>query len=184
MMQKTSLLFLSLILSACASNPFLDAYNTINPSSATINSYKEIKLIETTDLKNRVLEYKEKGYMILGVAHLTGEWKNRTYALKAAKEKGANLVILSSHFTGAQKHSYVAAIPQTQTTYHQGNIQTSSYTTGHIGGYNGINYSATTTGNASYSGTSTTIGTSYFQASYETALFDQTAIFLFKSERI
>lgn len=171
------ILLLPLLLTACSSNPFLDSYNTISVHTP-LQRPQHVKLIETTNIKERVLEYKNKGYIVLGAAHLAGEWKPRTWAIKAAKEKGATLVILSSQFSGTREHSYVTAVPQVQTTYHTGSVNASTYTTGRVGGYNGVNYNASTLGHASYSGTSTTIGTSYFQSSYETVLFDQTAVFL------
>ena len=75
-------------------------------------------------------------------------------------------------------------MPTTQTTYHQGNINTSSYTYGNVRGYGGGSYTANTMGHTYYSGTSTTIGTNYFQSSYDTALYEQVAVFLAPKEEV
>ncbi len=168
----------------CASNPFMDSYNDIKLSGVKIRNPKEVKLIETTDMKNRVLEYKNRGYCVVGVSHFSGEWVARANAIKVARKKGANLVILSAHFTGTQTNTYVTAMPTTQTTYHQGNINTSSYTYGNVRGYGGGSYTANTMGHTYYSGTSTTIGTNYFQSSYDTALYEQVAVFLAPKEEV
>ena len=148
----------------CATNQFKDNYND---EGLTIlkNHPKQVQVIETTNLQDRVLKYARKGYVVVGSSHFEGEWEGRLKAKKWAETIGATLVIVSSQQTGTQEHQYTLAVPQINTTYHQGTINTTGY-------------------NTAYSGTSTSVSTSFVPGSYKTTIFEQLAIFMIPREYV
>jgi|GEM_PF-5826782 len=187
-----------IMICGCATNQFKDNFND-EGLTLTLKKPKEVKLIETTNLQGKVLQYADMGYVVVGSSHFEGDWEGRTKAIKWAKKVGANLVIIGSQQTGTQEHHYTLAIPQVNTTYHQGSINTtgyhsgtfnsSAYAYGNVGGtrfnanaYGSGSYYGTSSYNTNYSGTSTSYSTSFVSGSYETAVFEQLAVFMVPRE--
>ena len=189
-----------MVFCGCATNQFKDNYN-----DEGLNIIKKIhvkaKIIETTNLQERVLQYADQGYVVWVSSHLGGEWEARIKAKKWAEKIGAPLVIIGSQQTGTQEHQYTLAVPQVNTTYHQGSINTtgyhsgtmnsSAYTYGNIGNsnfsartYGSGSYSGMSSYNTTYSGTSTSVSTSFVSGAYETAVFDQLAVFMIPKEQV
>lgn len=184
----------------CATNQFKDNYND-EGLNVLKKSHVNAKIIETTNLQERVLQYAAQGFVVLGSSHFEGEWEARMKAKKWAEKIGASLVIIGSQQTGTQEHRYTLAIPQVNTAYHQGTMNTtgfhsgtmnaSAYTYGNIGGsnfssrtYGAGSYSGMSSYNTTYSGTSTSISTSFVSGSYETAVFEQLAVFMIPKEQV
>ena len=182
------------ILYGCATNQFKDNFND-EGLTVTLKNPKQVQIIETTNLQGKVLQYADMGYVVIGSSHFEGDWEARTKAIKWAKKVGSNLVIIGSQQTGTQEHHYTLAIPQVNTTYHQGSINTtgyhsgtinsSAYAYGNVGNtrfnarsYGSGSYYGTSSYNTSYSGTSTSYSTSFVSGSYETAVFEQLAVFM------
>lgn len=199
-MKKTFILLVTVIISGCTTNQFKENYND-EGLNLLKKSPKKVQLIETTNLQGKVLQYADKGYMVLGSSHFESEWEGRTKALSWAKKIGATLVIIGSQQVGTQEHQYTLAIPQVNTTYHQGTINTteynsgivnsSVYTSGRVGNtnfnansYASGSYYGTSTYNTTYSGTSTSVSTSFISGSYKTAVFEQLAVFMIPREYV
>ena len=200
-MKKICLLLSFLtIFYGCATNQFKDNYND-EGLKISRHHPTQIQIIETTDFQNKVLQYVHKGYVMIGSSHFEGEWEARMKAKKWAKKLGATLIIIGSQQTGTQDHQYVLAIPQINTTYHQGTIHTTgyqsgtmnttAYTYGNIGNsnfnartYGNGSYSGMSSYNTSYSGTSTSVSTSFISGSYKTAVFEQLAVFMIPKQYV
>lgn len=193
-MKKLSLLLFAIIFYGCATNQFEDNFND-EGLTITLKNPKDVRVIETTNLQDKVLQYADMGYVVVGSSHFEGDWEGRTKAIKLAKKIGANLVIITSQQTGDQERHYTLAIPQVSTTYHQGSINTtgyhsgtvntSGYAYGNVGGthfnanaYGSGSYYGTSSYHTNYSGTSTSYSTSFVSGSYKTAVFEQLAIFM------
>ena len=176
--------FILLFLTGCSTtNNFSDFYNDegLSPSEyISLKKDENVLVIETGELSKRLNEYAKKGYVVIGSSHFKGQWCPRSMAIDVAKEKGATVVILSSIHLDDVEYTYAIPVQQSHTVYHQGNMSSTGYTSGNIGGYNGINYSAVTNQYASFSGTSTYYTTSYFTNSYIVGYFEQIAFFLAK----
>ncbi len=111
-MRKYLILSLMLI-TACSSNAFLDFYNEeLSVSKDLIKCETEhVRIVETSDLKNKVKKYKNKEYSVIGFTIFKGEWQARSLAIDAAKEKNACLVVIESSLSGTEERNYVSAIP-------------------------------------------------------------------------
>ena len=186
-MLKLSLSLTILFVMGCSStNNFLDFYNDEGLDESEyqkIQPNEDVLVIETSNLEKKLDEYYKKDYVVIGFSHFKGQWCPRSMAIDTAKEKGASVIIVSSIHLEDVEYSYAIPISVPHTTYHQGHISSSSYTSGHISGINGvrgIDYNSTTTGYASFSGTSTYYTTSYITDSYTVGYFEQIAFFLAK----
>ena len=181
-----ALLIISFMNGCTQANYFSEFYNDEGLEEnefQKVNSSENVLIIETTDLDKKLNEYYKKGYVTIGFSHFKALWCPRTLAIDTAKEKGASIVVISSNHLQDMQHSYAIPISVPHTTYHQGQISSSSYTSGHIRGINGtqgVNYNETTTEHASFSGTSTTYTTEYIRGSYTVSYFEQIAFFLAK----
>lgn len=183
---KLCLLFIiSLTLGCSQVNNFLEYYNDDGldvTEYIPLKANEEIEIIETMSLDERVKEYLDKGYIVLGNSYFQAQWCPRSLAIDTAKIKGASVVIISSRHLGDENRTYAIPYTQAHTTYHQGNINSSSSTRGSIyNNYgNSLNFNATTNGQAFYSGTSTYYTTDYITGSYTLSYYEQLAVFLAK----
>lgn len=178
-MKKFYVFFFILFLSGCQTNNFKDYYvdENINLSPSPLsNSDDPVKVIETSILEKTLTKYKEKGYAVIGTSFFEGLWCPRAFAIELAKEKKAQIVIIESIPTKEEKINYTVAVPQTNTTYHHGNISTKGNYDGYISGYG--SYSGNTSSNATYTGYSTSTSWNYHERSYSVVYFFQKAFFL------
>ena len=136
---------------------------TIKPESL-FPKYKDDSEFELYCAVNESIDHLEKqGYIVLGTSSFSSEYEPFSKAIQTAKEKGATVVILNSDVSGTRTKTNTVAIPQTNTTYHHG----------YVNSWNSP-YSA------SYSGVSTTHSTQYYSYNYNVTVFNQVAYFLAK----
>ena len=188
--KKRFIVFLFLfIVVGCSTNKFTFYYNSEGLSKNDYIPLKEnerILLIETHNLEQKLNEYKNKGYVLIGSSVFEGVWYPQYHALKTAKEKGASVILLFSVHQGDVKQQYVIPYQRANTVYHHGNISSNYYTSGSVNAYDGMNYlgranyNSSTYGSSTYSGTSTYYTTEYLHGSYKTSYYKQTALFLAK----
>ena len=198
-MKKIIILLIITFFCGCATNQFRENYNDEGLIIKQHN--EEVKIIETTNLEGRVIFYANMGFVVVGSSHFEGEWEGRLKAVEMSQEIGATIVIITAKQTGSREQQYTLVVPQVNTTYHTGTINTtgyhygnfnsSSYTTGNIGGtnfnattYGNGSYSGTSSYNTTYSGTSTSISNSFISGSYEIGIFEQLAVFMAPKELI
>lgn len=184
-MSKVYVVLLIVLLTGCSQvNNFLEYYNDENLDITEYIPLKEkenVEVIETMSLDERVKEYIDKGYIILGNSYFQAQWCPRALAVDTAKIKGASVVIISSRHIGDENRTYAIPYTQQHTTYHQGSVNTYSQTRGSISNsYSNLNFNATTNGYGSYSGTSTYYTTDYITNSYTVSYYEQIAVFLAK----
>lgn len=159
-MKKSLFIILGLLLTGCQTNYFENFYNDeeLEPNEYVARRWLEdVKVIDTYDLHGTLEKYQKDGYVVLGTSAFAGLWCSRSLAVETAKEKGATLVIIGVEPLGEQTATYQIAIPQANTTFHQGTVSGDSHTRGSITTNTGnwANYTSTTTGSATYTGTST-----------------------------
>lgn len=154
--------FLCLFLcTGCSSNSFLDYYNDeqIPLESIVPCNIKDIRLIETTELEEKIKKYEKQGFVVLGFSEFESDWIPRYRAIEFAKEKKACLVILSSVLTKTEIREFTMPIPQTSYSYSSGKI-----------------------GNIDFRGNTTSVSTSYVNQRYNASIFKQRAVFLGKKK--
>ena len=176
------IILILLFLTSCQSNKFLHYYNEETRLSY-IPRNKSITLIQTNILDKKLEEYKKMGYKLLGYSVFNGYYQPKFLALKVAKKVGATVVLFEDFITNEEEVIYYVPYTKTNTVYHQGNFNTTTYTNGSIGNFNTTNYyNSTTYGTTFYNGTSTYQTTEFIENSYRTFLYKQTALFLTKMD--
>ena len=189
------------ILCGCATNPWKEFYND-EGLVVTKDPHIQVRIEETSNLRDRVAYYLSQGYVVIGSSHFESEWVPRSKALKVAQQNGATLVVVGHQPTGTRQHNYTLAIPQTHTIYHQGQINSYTNTNSHTDVYArgniygsrsgsawfnanaNVNTNTDTYTNTSYQGTSTYQTMQFVNGSYQTAIFEQLAVFMVPKEKI
>lgn len=167
-MKLASIIFLSLVLIGCAKsgykefynpNPYVDAQTSSNLE--LLGSNEEPKVYVTDNFERDIQILNAKRYVVIGQSAFNGGYEDKQNVLAQAKSVGATLVLISSEYTNTETSTKALFIPNNQTTYHSGSINS--------GGSYG-----------SYSGTSTTYGSSAVPYTTHQRRYDQTAVFLVK----
>jgi hypothetical protein len=127
-----------------------------------IVSTDEPKLIQGSNVENDGIRMLEDGYLLIGVSSFNAANVNQKSAIEQAKKVHADTVIVYSQYTNTVSGSMPVTVPNTQTTYHSGNIY------GSRGGF------------ANYSGTSTTYGTQTTYVTYSIMRYDYLATYWVK----
>jgi len=120
------------------------------------------KLIQGSNIENDETRMLEDGYSLIGVSSFNAANVNQNSATEQAKKVHADTVIVYSQYTETVSGSMPLTVPNTQTTYHSGNIYGSG------GGF------------ANYSGTSTTYGTQTTYVPYNIRRYDYLATYWVK----
>lgn len=159
----------SILLVGCASNPYRDFYeaNTFSPEDeATFEFLKENQepiLVEGN--KDTLEEALSNGYNVLGTSSFNGPTSSKDAIISQAKHVKATHVIFNSEYTDTESGTYAIAMPDYKT----------SNTYGTVYGNNG-NWET-------YSGTTTTQGTTWIPKSYNVRRYNQSAAFLVHSNK-
>lgn len=149
------------VLTACSSSNHYKAYYTDYGNNIATKQNAEVipDLVDTFDIKGKVIQYEKQGYVVLGVSNFDGEWEARTKAIDFAKSIGATLVITQSNLTRRFTQNYSITVPTVNTSYHSGTI-----------------YSAN--GYSNYSGTSRSYGSQQFNGAFTLGQYEQEAVFM------
>lgn len=163
------LLPLLFIFSSCA-NPYSNFYTDrtggvdILENPNIIVPTDKPNLIQGSNIKNDGMRMLENGYLLIGESSFNAGNVNQNMAIEHAKKVHADTVIVYSQYTNTLSGSMPLTVPNTQTSYHSGNIYGSG------GGF------------ANYSGSSTTYGTSTTYMPYHVRRYDYYATFWIKAK--
>ncbi|WIM04713.1 MAG: PDZ domain-containing protein [Candidatus Nitricoxidivorans perseverans] len=121
---KASILFLSLLLAACA-NPYSQFYRGIPDARVRpgyIATTEEVKIYSTSDFGRDRKALMQKGYMPVGDSSFNAGANTVTEAQlrEQASKIGAHLVLVSSKFTHAVSGAIPLTLPDTTTSYSSG----------------------------------------------------------------
>ena len=170
-MSKTRYLlaFFVIILAGCASSgyeqfyhPFVDAQTL--PDIRLLGQNEEPKVLVSDKLDRDIYILRSKGYFAIGESSFNGGYESIDNAAEQAKKIGATVVLINSKYTNTASTTSTLLVPNSQTTYHSGNIYGS-------GGY------------GSYSGTSTTYGTTTVPMTTYQRRYDQVAVYFVQSTK-
>lgn len=168
---KKLLLFAAavLILNGCVASgyqKFYKSYIDINaiPDIETLQPGEEPQVFGTNDFERDINILRSKRYIVIGFSSFNGGYEDIKNAVAQAKRIGATLILTKSEYTNTQTTNSALFLPNTQTTYHSGNV------------YSGSAY-------GSYSGTSTSYGSTIVPYTTNQRRFDQAAAFLVKSNQ-
>jgi len=125
-------------------------------------------LLYTSDNIDRDIDrLMSKHYVVIGYSSFNGGYEDQDAIITQAKSVGATVVLSNSKFTNTATTTSMLVLPNNQTTYHSGYVSSRSL------GYGNLN--------STYSGTSTTYGTTSVPVTSSQNRYDQTAIYLIRS---
>lgn len=163
------LLPLFFIFSGCT-NPYSSSYTNLTKWVDTLSNPSVIvptgkaNLIQGSNLENDNTRMLENGYLLLGISSFNAGTTSQNLAIQHAKKIHARTIIVYSQYTNTLSGSMPLTVPDTQTSYHSGNIYGSG------GGF------------ANYSGSSTTYGTRTTYMPYHVRRYDYYATFWIKAK--
>lgn len=129
----------------------------------------ETPRVFTTDNMDRDFRVAmSKGFLPIGESLFNGMLEPESAVIQQARDVGAVLVLVKTQYTDTQTVTTPLVLPNNQTTYSSGTAY----------GTYGRN-----TGSASYSGTTTTYGSTVVPMTYQQRRFDQGAVFFIKDLR-
>ena len=168
-MKKYLLLSIAIFLQGCAQSGYKQFYKSyVDPRTApefeVIGENELPKLYGSGDFDSDIKALRAKRYVVVGVSSFNGGYEDTKNALTQAKRIGATVVLVNSEYTGTQTSTAPLFLPSNQTTYHSGIISGG----GVYGGYNG---------------TSTTYGTTVVPITTQQRRYEQTAVYLVKSNK-
>lgn len=162
---KQIIISLSLLFLIGCSNPYSQSYQDVpeglemaeHLESTTFDN--EPMLIEGTDIEGDILLLREEGYILIGVSNFNAGKIDQNLAIEQGKIVCADLIYTYKEYTNTITNIVPITTPETETTYHSGNVYGSGF------------------GSASYSGTSTTYGTKTTYHSYNINKYDYLATY-------
>ncbi len=163
------LLPLLFIFSSCA-NPYSNFYTDLTGGVDILENPNIIvptdkpNLIQGSNIENDGIRMLENGYLLIGESSFNAGNAHQNMAIEHAKKVHADTVIVYSQYTNTLSGSMPLTVPNTQTSYHSGNIYGSG------GGF------------ANYSGSSTTYGTSTTYMPYHIRRYGYYATFWIKAK--
>lgn len=164
------LTFLIILLSGCY-NAYQQFYKPYVSNSALteVDFLKEgqepqIFEISIEDFEKQVRAFRAKDYIPIGYSAFNWTIQDKTLAIAQAKSIKATIVLVGSQYTNTQQNTAILPMSNSSTTNTSGNVY-------------GVGISGT------YSGTSTTSGTSYVPMTFSQRRYDQVAVYLVKSTK-
>lgn len=139
--------------------------NISHPRVLVTNEEPEILRIDQASVEASMNQLSENGYMQIGYSSFNSAEANDNNLIAFAKKIKATKVLLYKNYTNTMSGSMPLTLPNTQTSYHSGNVN--AY------GYGGSSF-------GSYSGTSTTYGTQTTYIPYNTRRYDHGAAYFVK----
>ena len=167
-MIRIIILLISLLLTGCVSGyqhfyiPYVDAKSL--PDVELLGKDDEPNMYGTDNFDRDIKILASKRYILVGHSSFNGTYESENNAKAQARRIGATVILVKSEYTNTQTTTTPLFLPNTTTTYHSGTV----YGGGVYGGY---------------SGTSTTYGSSVVPITTSQRMYDQTAVFLVKSNQ-
>lgn len=155
---------LTLLICGCTTSGYQQFYSQYSdpysdPNIEGLPQDQEPQLYGTNDFRRDIRLLQAKKYVVVGESSFNGAYEDTKNALAQAKRVGASIVLVKSEYTDTQTSTSALFVPNTQTTYHSGNLYSSSYS-------------------ANYSGTSVSHGTSVVPYTTHQRRYDQNAVYL------
>ena len=170
-MSKSSILFLILVklfLTGCVKNGYVEFYKPTKEvktgETFQPNPNLEIYGSSRENFDADIHETFKRNYWMIGSASFWASYDRAHDVKEAAMKKGADLVLYSETYRNTSTANTSLSVPDTQTSYHSGNV-----------------YTPNTYG--SYSGTTTTYGTKEIPISITHHYYDFEAYFFKKKDR-
>lgn len=154
----------ALILTGCAlPSTHQKFYQSIqNPNDAKfvrLPPKQEAKIYRVENLESEIQVYLSKNYVVVGQSSFNGEYEEERRIQTFAQENGISVVLVKAKHTETTTSTVPILMPNTTTEYQSGNV----YGAGGIG---------------TYSGTSTSYGTTVIPYTVTQRRYDQTAVYL------
>lgn len=181
---RVSIIILALgILSGCAQSgytkfyqPYFDAKAI--PDTELLTPDQEPEVFGTDNFDRDIKTLRAKRYLVVGYSSFNGGYEDTKNAARQAKRIGATVVLVNSQYTNTQTTTSTLFLPDNKTIYHSGSANSN---TSYNSAYSG--YLGTSSTNAYYSGTSTTYGTKAIPITSNQRRYDQSAVYLVKSNQ-
>jgi serine protease Do len=142
--------------------PYFDARN--EPNIEKFKENEEPKIFRTQNFDKDIKSLASKRFIAIGHSSFNSAYEDKFKLKSFAKELGATLVLLNTEYTRTQTAVIPMYMPNSSTSFHLGTI-----------------YSGGATG--SYSGTSTSYGSTMIPMVTSQQRYDQTTFYFFKSTR-
>ena len=142
-------------LCSCSGNKFIEYYEPVTSVSGHVFSKKKPAVIETTRDAERIKSFTDKGYIVIGQAVFQGKWEPRYLAVKAARQNGADVVVITSKQTDERTKNAIVPVVQPNVSFSSGNV-----------------------GRQSFQGTSVGVSTGHVNLQYVEKIYKQKAYFL------
>lgn len=161
-----------LFLSACSGNKFIEYYESLaavstdtfsnadvvrhtagrrnRHSNVNVLPKKQVIVTETTEYPERI-----KGYIVIGQSVFQGTWEPRYLAVQAARQYGADVVVIISKQEGELIKNGVVPMAQPNVAFYSGNV-----------------------GGQSFHGSAAGVSTGYVNYQYKEKIYKQRASFL------
>ncbi|MEO1901475.1 MAG: PDZ domain-containing protein [Alcanivorax sp.] len=157
------------MVAGCASSGYSQFYKphvdaSTLPDVELLGPEEEPEVYTSDDLAEDIYTLRSKRYIAVGYSSFNGSKEDVKKAANQAKNIGATVVLVKSKYTGTQANTSALYVPNTQTTYHSGTV------------YGGGAY-------GSYSGTSTTYGTTVIPYTSHQRRYDQVAVYFVRSTK-
>ena len=164
---RFGLLLLVLVIVACAQSGYKTFYKqvvdvTTLPSVELLQPADAPQVLESDDIGRDIKILRSKHYVVIGHSSFNGGYEDVKNAVLQARRVGATVVLVGAEYTNTQTSTSTLLVPNTQTTYHSGSV--------YGGGSHG-----------SYSGTSTSHGTTSVPITTSQRRYDQEAVFFAKA---
>ena len=156
------LLLILVFLSGCQGNKYEEYYSAILDKSDYISTDEAAKLIEVADASQISVFESNDDYVLIGTSAFKDLWVPRIYSIECAKKYGASLVLVSYQKGETKEGQVIMNVPTSQTTYHHGTVY----------GRHGRH--------VSFSGSSTTYGSTPVAINYQNTYYQQQAYFFGK----
>jgi len=161
-------LLLSIVVVGCATSGYQQYYKAFlaqDPSDLEfLADSASPKIYLSDDLARDIRIMQSKGFVGVGSSSFNGQIGSEKQIEDQARRVKATMVLVNSKYTGTLTQTVPLFLPDVSTTYSHGSV----YGTGGYG---------------TYSGTSTTYGSTVVPMTTQQQRYDQTAVFLVKSKR-
>ncbi len=150
------------ILAGCASTHEKFYQQFTNPNDQEflrLAANEEVKLVKVEDVRQGINEYASRNYAVIGQSAFNGGYEDERKIRDLAKKIGAPVVLVNIKYTNTNTATVPLTMPSSSKTYNSGMLS----------GYGGF---------GTYSGTSTTYGSTVIPFTTSQQRYDQVAVYL------
>lgn len=152
---KPKFFILLLFLCSCSGNKFIEYYEPVTAVSTDIFPEKQVVVVETTKYSERIKSFTDQGYIVIGQSVFQGTWEPRYLAVQAARQYGADIVVITSKQESELIKNGIVPMAQPNVAVYSGNV-----------------------GGRSFHGSAAGVSTGYVNYQYKEKIYKQRASFL------